>query len=328
MRYLFLLLFISFAAPAFAADKAQPAPAAAAAAPQAAPKTYSPRIAALVNDEVISSLDVQSRMGLLFASTNIEDSDDNKKKLFPQILRSLIDEKLQMQEAKRLNITVTEGEVQAAIGRLAQQNNIPPENFAEMLQSRGLRYSDLITQIRSTIAWTKIVRQRFNTSAVVTEDEIEERLNQIKQNTSKPQYLLAEIFLPIESPDQEADVQALAEKLVMEVVNGANFASLAREFSQSASAEQGGDLGWVRADQLEQEVEQRLQNMTPNQISKALRLTDGYKIILLRDVRTPDSVTLPEKQEVAAELRQRKLESSARKYLRDLRSAALVDIRI
>ncbi len=298
-----------------------------AAAPIARAQTMG--IAALVNDDVISAADLENRTSLLLLSTQMEDTAEGRQKIAPQVLRGLIDEKLQQQEAKRLNISVSEAEVQSGIARLAQQNNMPPDQFVAFIEQKGASLDSLTEQLKSTLLWAKIVRQKFLSQAVVTEEEINESLAKVQANAGASQYLLAEIFLPVYSQAEEEDVRDIAVKLVSEVMAGAEFASLARQFSKSASAPQGGDLGWVKRGQLPPALDQKLEVMQPNQITKPVRTADGYTVLLLRDIRTPDGDSKPavERDRIAADLRQKKLEASARKFLRDLRSAAIVDIR-
>ncbi len=298
-----------------------------AAAPIARAQTMG--IAALVNDDVISAADLENRTSLLLLSTQMEDTAEARQKIAPQVLRGLIDEKLQQQEAKRLNISVSDAEVQAGIARLAQQNNMPPDQFIAFIGQKGASLDSLTEQLKSTLLWAKIVRQKFLSQAVVTEEEINESLAKVQASAGAAQYLLAEIFLPVYSQAEEEDVRDIAVKLVSEVMAGAEFASLARQFSKSASAPQGGDLGWVKRGQLPPALDQKLEVMQPNQITKPVRTADGYTVLLLRDIRTPDGDAKPavERDRIAADLRQKKLEASARKFLRDLRSAAIVDIR-
>lgn len=287
-------------------------------------------IAAVINDQVVSKMDVDARLNLLFISTDLPDTPEIRKKAWPQILRSLIDEKLQLQEAKKLNITVTEGELQNALARLAQQNNFTPEQLEQAITTKGGRYSSLLDQLRATIAWSKLIRAKFGSSTTVTQEEIDEALEHIKSSLTSPQYLLAEIALNVENPGQEEEVKNLADKIVAEIVNGAPFAPLARQFSQSPSAPQGGDLGWVRLGQLDPDLEGKIRAMQANQITKPIRTSDAYVILLLREIRVPteSQAPLPERDKVSSDLRQRKLEAVSRKYLRDLRNSALVDLRV
>src|SRR5689334_16540013 len=92
------------------------------AGPAAAQET---RIAAVVNDDIVSLADLQERVHLALASANIEDTEQNRQRISPQVLRGLIDEKLEMQEAKRLNVKAEDDEVAEALRRIEQQNNVP-----------------------------------------------------------------------------------------------------------------------------------------------------------------------------------------------------------
>src|SRR5690348_12192967 len=101
------------------------------------------RIAAVVNDEVISVRDLAARLHLVIVSANIPDTPENEQKLSHQVLRNLIDEKLEMQEAKRLNVTVSESEINAALARLERQNKMPKGGLDRFLDSHGIDRSTL-----------------------------------------------------------------------------------------------------------------------------------------------------------------------------------------
>ena len=286
-------------------------------------------IAAVINDEVISQLDISERLALVSMTANLANTPENMQKLTPQILRNLIDERIQLQEAKRLNIVATEGEINNGLARIAEQNKIPPDKLEEAIVKQGGSFDSLLDQIKATIGWTKVIRQRFASTAIITEEEINQEAAVAAANAAAPQYQLAEITLLVESPADEDSVKQLADRLIQQILDGTPFAPLAREFSKSPSAESGGDIGWVKRGQLPAVLEQRLSTMQPNQITKPIRTNDGYVILYLRDTRIPTADSMPpvDRQAIADFLRQKKLESAARKYLRDLRSIALIDIK-
>ncbi len=286
-------------------------------------------IAALVNDEVVSRLDVEQRISLMSLSADRELTPDDRKKIYPQILRSLIDERLQIQEARRMNLMANEAEIMGAVARLAAQNNIPIEQFENHIAEKGGNYDSLLEQLKATISWTKVVRQKFATVAIVTEDEIGAEFDKIKSATASPEYHVAEIFLAVDDPKDEESIKKTADDLVQKILQGAAFDELARQFSQSQSATEGGDLGWVKRGQLPEAADMKLAKMNANQVTRPIRVAEGFAILFLREIRTPNSAETPEinRNAIADRLRQKKLESSARKYLRDLRSVALVDLR-
>src|SRR5438067_9829070 len=105
---------------------------------QPQPAAPAPSIAAVVNDDLISFYDLAARARMVLISSNIPDTPENRQRIAPQVLRSLIDEKLQLQEAKRQNVTVTEEEVKKGIEQLEKQNNMRPGQLDEFMKARGI----------------------------------------------------------------------------------------------------------------------------------------------------------------------------------------------
>ena len=94
-------------------------------------------------------------------SSGIADTPQNRTRISSQVLRSLIDEKLQMQEAKRLNITVTPEELDQAFARIEQQNNMAKGALDNFLRDSGIPRSSLVDQLTASLAWNKLVRNRL-----------------------------------------------------------------------------------------------------------------------------------------------------------------------
>lgn len=246
------------------------------------------RIVAVVNDELISGYDLDQRVRLVTGG-KLPNSAEQRKRLAAQVLRSMIDERLQLQEARRLNIKVDRKEIDEALARIEKQNNIPPGQLPEQLKREGLSIESLETQIEAAIAWAQVVRRRSARLAMVSDDEIDEALERIKENASKPSLLISQIFLPVDSPQDEAQVLNNAERLLDELRQGASFTSLATQFSQDSSARNGGDMGWVNPGQMPPEVDNVLAQMPVGAVSKPIRSAEGYHIVALRDRRAPMS---------------------------------------
>lgn len=247
--------------------------------------TGAERIAAVVNDEVISYTDVITRTKLAILSSGLPNNEDTQQRLIPQVLRGLIDEKLQMQEARRNNIQVSDDEVSAALTSIAQQNGMSVDRLTQGLRSRGVPITTMRSQIISTLAWRKLVQRRLRPSVQIGEDEIDAAMRRMEANAGSSEYLLAEIFLSVDSPQQEDSVRRLAERLVSQIRRGANFVAVARQFSQAAGAATGGDLGWVQPGQLTPALDEALRSLRPGQLSNPIRSQLGYHILLVRDRR-------------------------------------------
>ncbi len=243
------------------------------------------RIIAVVNEDAVSLFDLRERIKMVIFSSDMRDSAKLRERLAPQVLRALIDEKLQKQAAKRYDIEVDRKEVDRALRTIEKQNGLPPGGLKIRLEAAGVRMSTLVAQIEITIAWSKLINRRMTRDIVIGDNEIDEALARIKANLNKPSHLVSQIFLSFDGPDNAAKTLADTNQLVTQIRNGAAFTSLARQFSQDAAARNGGDLGWVQPGELDQELDRALINMRPGEISEPIRTSSGYYILLLRKRR-------------------------------------------
>lgn len=276
-------------------------------------------VAAVVNDEPISTFDVRQRMLLMIATTGAQPDEETIARMEDQALRSLVDEKLQVQEARRFEVEVTEEEVDGALGRLAQQNNVTVDDILADLRASGIYPNTLRDQIKSELAWQYLVDGRYGGRVRVSDDQIAETRERIINSLSKPRYLIAEIFLPIQNVGEEQQVRQLANSLIQQMVDGAEFPVLAREYSESATAEAGGDAGWVLSGELRPEVESVLREMPAGRVSPPIRVPGGIYLIALRAKNEGgvvnqlrlQSITLPVPEDATEEERQQARQSLA-----------------
>jgi peptidyl-prolyl cis-trans isomerase SurA len=242
-------------------------------------------IAAVVNEDIITVFDVQSRLGMFIATSGLENTPDIQRRILPQVIQSLIEERLKIQEAKRLKITTTEPEVRDAVSLIENNNNMQPGSFRKLLEERGVDMSTLFMQIEADVAWVKVVRQELRRNVLVAPEEVKNVLERLKANQGKPEHWLSEIFLPVNANSSEADVRQIADRLVQQAKGNTPFPALAQQFSQSPTAAVGGDLGWVLQGELEDELDRAVSGMEPNDISDPIRSTTGYHILALRGRR-------------------------------------------
>src|SRR5260370_42431960 len=263
----------------------QPAPPT---APGQAPAEKSPemRIAAVVNDEVISVFDVVSRMRMVMISSNIADSPEMRQRIAPQVLHSLIDEKLELQEAKRQSVTATDSEVNTGLQQIEKQNNMKSGQLNELLKSRGIDRGALVDQLTAGIVWAKLVRRQAAQTTEITDEEVDEALKRAKEHANEPQSRVAEIFLAVDNPAQDGEVHSLAERLTQQMRQGSRFSAIAQQFSQSATAAVGGDIGWLRPDPLPPVVGKAVSGLRPGEMSAPDRVAGAPYLSL--DVDRPD----------------------------------------
>jgi peptidyl-prolyl cis-trans isomerase SurA len=286
-RWLFFLL-VCFCG----ASAASPAPAAGnvpggrhPVAPPSAGPYPSDGIAAVVNDQVISVDDLASRIKMVMLSANLGDTPEVRERIAGQVLRTMIDEKLELEEAKHQDIAATDDEIDKAVASIAKQNNMSVDQLDDVLRSHGIDRSALIDQLKASIVWVKLVRQRAEDSIPVSDEEIDDTLKRLKQNEHEPQSRVAEIFLAVDNPQQDERVHQLALRLIDEMKQGARFSAIAQQFSQSPTAAVGGDLGWISPAELAPELAKAVDQMRPGELSPPIRTPAGYYLMLVLDRR-------------------------------------------
>ena len=249
------------------------------------------RIRAVVNDDVISFYDLIQRIRLLILTSSIADSLETRRRIAPQVLRTMIDERLRLQEAERLNIKISSRLVASRIGFLEEQNKMPAGALTQVLDQAGIALNSLQNKIRAEIAWQRIVQRRLVREVSISDDQVEEELARLKSIQHLPQYQVSEIYLSVDNPDQEQQVAEVAKRLIGQLDAGAKFSILAREFSQSASAAVGGDLGIVSKGQLDSEIEEVIEGLSPGETAGPIRTLSGFYILKLHNRVIPAQAT-------------------------------------
>lgn len=241
------------------------------------------RVAAVVNDEIVSMHDLDQRMKVAVLSSNLPDTTEVRTRLLPQVLRRLIDERLELQEAQRLKISISPNEIANGIGTIEQRNNMTHGSFEPLLKSKGIDPETMRQQVRAELSWVQVVRHELRSELHVSEESVEGRLASLHNSMGKPEFLAAEIYLPVDGPSHDDEMRNLGERLIDQMRQGAPFSALALQFSQTGAA--GGDLGWVSEGMLDDALMRALAQMQPGSITPPIRTIDGYHILLLRDKR-------------------------------------------
>ncbi|MBI1215151.1 MAG: rotamase [Alphaproteobacteria bacterium] len=248
-------------------------------------ETRSFTIAATVNDDVVTKEDVENRLALYLAGNPRKPPPAVRVKMEKQVLDKLIDEKLQLQEARNLGIVIDKAQIDGGFANIAEQNHLTADQFKEKLKETGVSLGTLRDQIHAEIAWSQVVRRKLGPQVNVSESDINTAVSMIDKNKGKPVYQVAEILLTVPGAAHESEVRHGAEKLIDQIKHGAPFSAVARQFSQAPGAGNGGDLGWVQEGQLEPKLDAALHKMHPGQISNPIRTEKGYDILFLRNIR-------------------------------------------
>ena len=244
------------------------------------------RIAAVVNEEVISIFDVQQRIRLLISSAGLPNNAETQRRIAPQVLRGLIDEALQNQEAKRLNVSVTQRDMDIAKEQIEKGNNLPAGGFEAFIERQGISANAALDQIRSNLAWQKLLARTVVPTIEIGDEEIDDVISRIRASAGVTEYRVGEILLPIDNPADAREIRTLASRLIDQLRNGADFRAVAQQFSKSATSATGGDIGWIQPGELDPAVDAVITQLDLREISDPIDVPDGIQIVILIDQRT------------------------------------------
>jgi peptidyl-prolyl cis-trans isomerase SurA len=228
--------------------------------------------------------DVEQRLNLVIAANGSQISPDERNKLRLQVLRNLIDEKLEIQEAASNEIRITDAEVDNAFKRVATNFKQTPEQFSAFLVQNGASPASIKAQIRGEMAWSRLLRRKVEPTVSVGDEEVQALLDKLNAAKGTEEYRVGEIFLSA-TPESQARVMADAQRIVQQIRGGASFVAYARQFSEASTAAVGGELGWVRAGQLNDAVGPVVTALQPASISDPIVVPGGIAIMALIEKR-------------------------------------------
>ena len=281
-----------------AAEQAPARPAAA--APQF---RISEGVIATVNDQVITSFDLRQRMLMIIAMSQVQPTEENIPAIQQQALNALIEERLQVQEMRKYpDLKISDQEVDEDIARMAEEAGTTPENYMKFLEQGGIRASNMREQLRTEIGWRALVGGRFNTRSKVSRAAVDQAMRQLTEAASKPQYLVGEIYLEAARVGGQQAAMNGAEQLVQQMVAGAPFQAVARQFSAAPSAPRGGDAGWVVQGTVQAPLQAAMEQLEVGQLSRPIPVEGGVYIIYMRDKRSGASTSLVTMKQIMVDL--------------------------
>jgi len=255
---------------------------------------------AIVNGDVITETDIDHRLALIVASQNVQIPPDEMQRIRQQLLRNLIDEALQIQAAQQRDVEVGQRDVDTAYARVAERSGHTRSTFGTYLRSIGSSERSMRRQIQAEIAWQRVQNRVIAPFVNVGEDEVQAIIDRMNAARGTREFRVSEIFMAA-TPENAAEVQANAMRILQQIRAGASFPAYARQFGESTAAARNGDLGWVRAEQLPDSLARAVQEMPVGSVSPPIAVPGGFSIIAVADAR---SILMPDARDALLSLMQ------------------------
>lgn len=250
------------------------------------------RIVAVVNDDAIMASELADRVAQArsqLAQRNISMPSDAV--LRKQVLDRMVVEQIQLQMAKKANLTVDDTELNRAVRSIAQNNGMTLDQFADALERDGLSLADVRQQVRREMLIHQIQQRRVASQVKVSDQEVDRYLAQQGADRNV-RYELGHILVSLPqspSPDAVKQAQQRARELYRQIQNGADFADLAAAESDGANALQGGNLGWRSGAELPTVFADVVPQLEVGQVSEPIRSPSGFHLVKLLDRKGGES---------------------------------------
>lgn len=251
------------------------------------------RIVAVVNDDVVllseleeETVRIQQKLQQLGAP------DMPKEEMHKQALERLILNKLQLEEAKRLGISVDDRTLQQAMSSIAERNDMSLDELEQALQAEGMTPAQYREDVREEIILQRLRNREVINRINITKAEVDSYLAHAAQNLAgRSAYRVRHIL--VSTPDgassaEIAEARSKAQEIVARLKQGEDFAALASRYSQGRQALEGGDLGWIEAGQVPTLFADHVESMERGEIRGPLQASSGFHIIKLEDYKGGD----------------------------------------
>lgn len=248
------------------------------------------RIVAVVNDSVVLQSELEEEMAAVRTQiARLDMTAPPPQELRRQVLERLVMQRLQLDAAQRAGIGVDEATLDAAVRRVAENNNLTLTQFRDALLAEGMSMNGFRERLRREITLSRLHQEEMRRRVNVTPQEVDQFLE--RHGDVDSEYRLSHILVSVPEAAQPADIreaQARAEAIREQLAAGADFASVAAARSDSRTALEGGDLGWRSRGEVPSMLADSIEDMEPGDITDVLRSPSGFHIFQLTDQRAAD----------------------------------------
>lgn len=287
---------------------------------------YQDDIIAYVNDDVITSYDLENRIGLTESINKTKISDSAKK----QILQMLIDEKLLFQIAKRNDIVVPKQQIKLYANEVAKDSGFASLN--QFIAHHKINQNELMKQVEAQLLLRKFIEIQIGPDTKVSKQEVIDNMKIISQSVAyETKVKIYEIVFYKEKINQNT-MSEFVHNVYSQLQKGDSFENIAKQFSQSDSASDGGLIGFVKLNQLSKPIvdalEGKLKKFEAGYVTHPVETDNSIMIIKLADTKK-DKVNQKQlsEEEVENILYNKKLAINIKKFINNLRQTSYINIK-
>ncbi len=281
LSLLFALALVGFGCGPLPAVWAQQGP-----LPQTSGVSYTIKTIVVVNDEAITNVDLDARIRFMALTSNRPYTEALRQELYQSALDALIDESLQLQEAKKGSVEIADADVMKFVAGMAEQNNQNADQFLAGLRTNGVDPSTFLRQIRARSAWQRLIVKRLPGSQIIDRDDLAAEIETEKARAGQIERDVYQIFLPYAGQDP-AQVMAQAQALLQALgARQLRFTDAAKQYSKGPAAQQGGSLGWLTDADLPAAIAADVRALGEGGITKPIAAADGVYLVAVRGERT------------------------------------------
>ena len=247
-------------------------------------------IVAIVNDEPITMMDLDARIRLIIISSNLPNNLETRKNLSGQVLQSLISERLQDQEAKKLGIRVTNQEVENNIKFIEKQNNMQENQLIETLFKNGVPKSALPIRLKSNLIMQKLLQNIIRPKVIINNNEVNNEYNNLLANNGKMEYKFSEISFNFSNLSKKEDIILIAKQIRKKIIEEENFEVLGKRIQENGTGVYKNN-NWKLTSKINKDIYLEIDNMEKDEISELVVTNTGVSIIKIdgkREFKIPE----------------------------------------
>ena len=239
------------------------------------------KIIAIVNDQPITAADLYERLQLTIVSSNLPNDSKTRQSLTGQILQTLINEKLQEQEANRLNIRVSEEEIMRNIRFIEERNNLQEGQLTNSLIKSGVPKNALQKNMKANLINEKLLQQIIRPKMIISKEEINNEYKNLILNEGKTEFKLSEILINYNEISNKKEILSIVVKLRNQIIENNNFEELGNQINRSGTGKFIKNKDWIISSNINKELFENLNKIEINQISEPIVTNSGVSIFRL-----------------------------------------------